>query len=481
MNTIQQSRKGFFWSFVDSFAGQGIQFLVGIVLARVLSPIDFGLIGMLTVFIAVSQSFVDSGFASALIRKKNCTIADYSTVFYFNLAVSIFVFGILYLAAPTIAAFFEEPQLKDLLRVLGLGLILNAAGLIQRTIFTKEVNFKVQTQVSLIASVVSGAIAITMAYQGYGVWSLVALTLLRFGVNSLVIWVKSSWRPSWIFSAKSFKELFGFGSKVLLSGLINTAYQNVYYVIIGKYFSAAELGFYTKAAEFNKLPSQNMNSVISRVSYPLLSNLQDNPILLKNGYVKLIRTTMFLSFLLMLCMSAIARDLLLVLIGEAWLPAVPYLQLLCFVGMLYPLHSLNLNMLQVQGRSDLFLKLEIIKKLMAVPVIALGVWKGIEVMIIGMFFNSCISFYLNAYWSGSKMNYSWKEQIIDIYPSLLFATAIALPTYLLSYYIDFDVSINLMIQILFASLLVLLMGEMKLSKEYSFLKEELLNKFKKAK
>lgn len=481
MNTIQQSRKGFFWSFVDSFAGQGIQFLVGIVLARVLSPTDFGLIGMLTVFIAVSQSFVDSGFASALIRKKNCTIADFSTVFYFNLAVSIFVFGILYLAAPTIAAFFEEPQLKDLLRVLGLGLILNAAGLIQRTIFTKEVNFKVQTQVSLIASVVSGAIAITMAYKGYGVWSLVALTLLRFGVNSLVIWVKSSWRPSWIFSVKSFKELFGFGSKLLLSGLLNTAYRNVYYVVIGKYFSAAELGFYTKASEFKKLPSTNLNSVISRVSYPILANLQDNPIALKNGYVKLIRTTMFLSFLLMLGMSAVARDLLLVLIGDAWLPAVPYLQLLCFVGMLYPLHSLNLNMLQVQGRSDLFLKLEVIKKILALPIIGLGVWQGIEVMIIGMFFNSCIAFYLNAYWSGSKMNYSWKEQVGDIYPSLFFALIVALPTFLISKFLEFSPIVNLITQLALAGIIVLVLGEMKMSKEYSFLKAELFDKLKKSK
>lgn len=479
MKDVSSTRNGFFWSFIDGFLGQGMQFLVSILLARVLSPTDFGLIGMLTIFIAVSQSFVDSGFASALIRKKNCTKADFSTVFYFNLAVSIFVFGILYLVAPTIAVFFEEPQLRDLLRVLGLGLILNAAGLIQRTIFTKEVNFKVQTQVSLIASVVSGAIAITMAYQGYGVWSLVALTLLRFGVNSLVIWIKSSWRPSWIFSAKSFQELFGFGSKLLLSGLLHTAYQNIYYVVIGKYFSAAELGFYTKANEFKKLPSTNLDSVISRVSYPMLANLQDNPIALKNCYVKLIRTTMFLSFLLMLGMSAVARDLLFVLIGDAWLPAVPYLQLLCFIGMLFPLHSLNLNMLQVMGRSDLFLKLEVIKKIFSLPIIGLGIWQGINAMIIGMFFNSCIAFYLNAYWSGSEMNYSWKEQLGDIYPSLLFALIVALPTFFISNFLDFSPIVNLAIQLSLAGIITLVLGEMKMSKEYTFLKAELFDRLKK--
>ncbi len=471
---MSSSRKGFFWSFIESFSGQGIQFLVGIVLARLLNPTDFGLIGMLTIFIAISQSFVDSGFASALIRKQNCSPADYSTVFYFNLAVSILSFGILYLLAPTIAGFFVEPKLTELLRILGIGLIFNAVGLIQRTIFTKQVNFKVQTHVSLIASISSGIIALSMAYLGFGVWSLVALTLTRYGVYSMVIWLKSSWRPKLLFSIKAFKELFGFGGKLLISGLIDTGYRNLYYIIIGKYFSASELGFYTKADEFRKLPSENLNSVIGRVSYPILANLQDNPDALKTGYKKIIKISMFLSFLLMLGLAAISKDLLLFIIGEAWLPTVPFLRLLCFVGMLYPLHALNLNMLQVQGRSDLFLKLEIIKKVVALPIIILGIWKGIELMIIGMFFSSCIAFFLNAYWSGSKLNYGWMAQLIDIYPSLLFAIAVSLPTYAISFLQLFSPGELILLQILLATTIVIVLGELRMSQEYTIIKTQVL-------
>ncbi len=472
MSDSNIGRLGFIWSFIDSFAGQGVQFIIGLVLARFLHPSDFGLIGMLTIFIAISQSFVDSGFASALIRKQHCTMADYSTVFYFNLAVACLVFGLLYVSAPEIALFLSEPKLIGLLRVLSLGLILNAGGLIQRTILTKQVEFKVQTQLSLVASLISGIVAIAMAYFGYGVWSLVALTLLRYGISTILIWLKSSWRPEWLFSLKSFKELFGFGGKLLLSGLIDTTYRNVYYVIIGKYFSATELGYYTKADEFKKLPSENVNSVIGRVSYPLLANLQDNPERLRIGYIKMLKTTMFLSFLLMLGLAAISRNLLLVLLGEDWLNSVPYLQLLCFVGMLYPLHALNLNMLQVQGRSDLFLKLELIKKIMAFPIIALGIWKGIEIMIIGMFFNSFVAFFLNTYWSGRKMNYGWKEQLRDIYPSLLFAIAVALPTYLVSIHLFNSPGLNLTLQLTTALSLVIIFGELKLSHEYTYLRKE---------
>jgi teichuronic acid exporter len=474
MSNSIKSRNGFLWSFIDSFAGQGVQFVIGLVLARLLSPADFGLIGMLTIFIAISQSFVDSGFGSALIRKKHCTDADYSTVFYFNLVISCCAFGMLFIAAPHVSEFFSEPRLIGLLRVLALGVILNAGGLIQRTIFTKQVDFKVQTQVSLIASLTSGTVAIVLAYSGFGVWSLVAMTLTRYGVNTLVIWIKSSWRPIWLFSINSFKELFGFGSKLLLSGLIDTGYRNLYYIIIGKYFSASELGFYTKADEFRKLPSENLTSVIGRVSYPLLAKLQDNHDALRNGYRKIIKMSMFLSFLLMLGLAAISKDLLLFIIGEAWLPAVPFLRLLCFVGVLYPLHALNLNMLQVQGRSDLFLKLEIIKKVIALPIIILGIWKGIEVMIIGMFFSSCIAFFLNAYWSGSKLDYGWKAQLIDIYPSLLFAIAVSLPTFAISFLQIFSSGELIVLQMLLASTLVIVLGELKMSQEYSIIKTQVL-------
>ena len=250
-NLKQKTINGLVWSFIDGFASQGIQFLAGIILARMLSPREFGLIGMLGIFIAISQSFIDSGFSNALIRKKNCTSNDYSTVFYFNILVSLFFFILLYLCADIISEFFKEPQLKILVQIISISLVLNSISIIHRTILTKELNFKLQTHISIIASLLSGIISIWMAYNGFGVWSLVALTMSRFAITSLLFWLKVQWKPSLVFSEKSFKELFSFGSKLLLSGLIDTLYRNIYFVVIGKYFSAIQLGYYTSPDQTN--------------------------------------------------------------------------------------------------------------------------------------------------------------------------------------------------------------------------------------
>lgn len=475
-NLKQKTLHGLLWSFIDSFAGQGIQFIVGIILARILSPKEFGLIGMITIFIAISQSFVDSGFGSALIRKKDCTDEDYSTVFIFNLMVSFLFFLLLVFSAGYISDFFIEPQLKLLIQVLGIGVVLNALGLVQRTILMKNIDFKAQTRISVISSAGSGVLAVVMALNGFGVWSLVALTLSRFALNSVFLWCWSKWKFSLHFSISSFKELFGFGSKLLLSGLLDTTYRNVYYLVIGKYFSAVILGQYTRAEQFNAMPSQNLLGIIGRVSFPVLAGLQDDKIALKVGYTKIIRSTMFLTFLLMLCLSAVAVPLVIVLIGNQWLPAAEYLQLLCFVGMLYPLHALNLNMLQVQGRSDLFLKLEIIKKLLAIPTIVIGVLFGIKIMIAGMLVNSIISYYLNSYWSGKFLDYSIKEQIKDILPSFLFALFIAFCVYLVGVLLPVNSLHVLILQILFAFVLVFGLGEWIKFNDYIYLKNIIIEK-----
>lgn len=437
MKTLKQKTiTGTIWSFIDSFANQGIQFIVGILLARILSPREFGLIGMLAIFIALSQSFVDSGFTHALIRKRDCTQTDYSTVFYFNLVVGIILYLILFFFAGSISVFFNEPQLELLLQVLGIGLILNAFGMIQRTILTKNINFKFQTRVSVIASTLSGIIALTMAYNGSGVWSLVALTLSRFGFSSILLWMWTKWKPSLIFSTRSFKELFSFGNKLLLSGLIDTAYRNIYYLIIGKYFSTAELGYYTRADQFQALPSQQLTGVFGRVSYPILSAIQNDVKKLRTAYKQIIKSTMLITFVFMLGMAAIAKPMILTLIGEQWLPSVIYLQMLCFVGMFYPLHALNLNMLKVQGRSDLFLRLEIIKKILAIPVIIIGIIYGIKIMILGMLINTIIAYYLNSFWSGKLIGYSSFEQVKDIFPSFLLAFTVAAIVYIIGNVID---------------------------------------------
>lgn len=476
MSLKQKTVSGLLWSFVDTMAGQGITFVVGIILARLLTPREFGLIGMITVFIAVSESFINSGFSSALIRKKDCTDTDFSTVFFFNLAAGILFFLLLFFSAPSISGFFNEPELTAILQVLGIVLIIDSLTLIQRTILTKRIDFKLQARISVIASIGSGIVAIGMAFYGFGVWALVAQRIIKQGLHSLFLWLWNRWKPLLVFSKESFKELFGFGSKLLISGLIDTIYNNVYYLVIGKYFSAQELGFYTKADEFKNLPSSNLTGIIGRVTYPALSTLQDDIPRLKNNYQKLMRVVMFITFNLMMGLAAVAESLINTLIGNKWEPTIIYLQMLCFIGMMYPLHALNLNMLQIQGRSDLFLKLEVIKKIIAIPTIVIGVFFGIKIMIVGMMVNTLIAYYLNSYWSGVKIGYSFKQQVKDILPSFFLALTMGVTVYFIGLLLPFSYPIKLIIQIIFGALFVLVISEVTKFRDYIFAKQLVLEK-----
>ena len=467
---------GVIWSFIDSVANQGVLFLIGIILANLLTPYEFGIIGILSIIIAISQSLIDSGFSTALIRKLDCSQNDYSTVFFFNITVAIVIYILLFVFAEKISLFFEIEELKLLTRVLGLGVIINSFSLIQKTILTKEINFKQQAKVSIVSSIVSGIIAIYLAYSGYGVWSLVALTLLRFLLSSLLFWVWSKWRPSFVFNVESFTKLFSFGSKLLVSGLIDTIYQNIYLLIIGKYFSAIQLGYFTRAIQFQELPSKNLQGIISRVSYPVLATMQNDVIKLKSSYQQLIKSTMLVTFTLMFGMVVVAKSMVLVLIGEEWLPVVPYLQLLCLSGMFYPLQSLNLNILNIKGRSDLYLKLEIIKKTMAIPVIIMGIIYGIEIMIVGMIISSFISYYINSYWSGKMINYSFYEQVKDLAPIFIIAVIINVIVYAASLYLSLSAFYILIIQIVLGALLTVITYEMVEHESYMFIKNEIIKK-----
>jgi len=477
-NLKQKTVSGLFWSFIDNFSKLGLTFVIGIILARLLTPYDFGLIGMTTIFIALSKSLMDSGFTQALIRKKDCTQADYSTVFFFNLLVGFTLYFVLFFCAPIISRFFEEPKLILIIRVIGIGIIVNAFTLVQRARLIKEINFKLQTKISVIASLFSGIIGITMAYRGYGIWSLVFQTLSSFFFTSFLLWIWNKWKPSFVFSKNSFNEMFSFGYKLLISGLIDTAYRNIYLLIIGKYFSTADLGFYTRADQFNNLPSSNITGVIQRVSYPMLSKIQDDPQRLKLAYQKVIKSTMLLSFTAMMIMAASAKPLILSLIGEKWLPSVIYLQLLCFVGMQYPLHAINLNMLTVQGRSDLFLKLEIIKKILAIPVIIIGITHGIKILILGMIIISVISYFLNSYYSGKYIDYSSWQQLTDIFPSFVLAFFIGSMVYLSGLFLVLPIYLILIIQLVIGGVLFFTIVELFKMKDYIYIKELIIEKYK---
>lgn len=477
MSLKQKTISGLLWSFIDNFASQGITFIVGIILARLLLPKEFGLLGMITVFIAISSSFIDSGFGTALVRKQNCSEKDFSTVFFFNMAMGILLFGILFFSAPYISLFFNEPQLKLIVQVLGVVIIINSLTLIQRTILIKRIDFKLQTKISIISSVVSGAIGITMAFEGFGVWSLVAKQISQQAMTSILLWFWNRWHPIFVFSIESFKQLFSFGYKLLLSGLIETIYRNIYYLIIGKYFSAQELGYYTRADQFRTLPSDNLQNIVGRVSFPVLSSIQDDIPRLRDSYKKLIRSTMLITFTIMLGMAAIARPMVLTLIGDKWEPSIIYIQMLCFVGMFYPLHALNLDMLQVQGRSDLFLKLEIIKKILAIPTIILGIIWGIKVMILGMMVNTLIAYYINSYWSGRFIGYSMFSQIKDILPSFLLGLSVSTFVFIEGFIIPLSPFPLLSIQLFSGAILSFIICEAAQLKDYIYIKSIIIEKF----
>lgn len=410
---------GVIWSLIDNVSSSGVIFFVGIILARLLTPEEYGVMAMVSIFIAISNSIIDSGFSSALIRKVKVKPIEYNTVFYFNLLISLLLYICLFFISPFIALFFREPILCEVMRVIGLILIINALSIIPYTIFVREINFKTQTIISLIASVGSGVIGVWMAFSGQGVWSLVGQQLGRQCLNTLFLWFFCHWKPTVSFSMTAFKEMFGFGSKLLLSGLLDTIYKDIYYIVIGRCFSSSILGQYTRAKQFSMVFSTNLTTVVQRVSFPVLSSIQDDSIRLREAYRKVIKSTMLVSFTCMLGLAAIAKPLLILLISDKWLPAVYFLQIVCFSNMLYPLHAINLNILKVKGRSDVFLKLEVIKKVLAIFPILVGVYLGIEMMLWGSVIISVISYFLNAYYSASLINYSVYEQLKDIFPSFI--------------------------------------------------------------
>ncbi len=477
MSLKKKAVSGMTWSFIDIFAKQGANLIIGIVLARLLSPREFGLIGMTTIFITLSESFIDSGFGQALVRKKECTQADYSTVFYYNLFVGFIFFLMMFFSAGLISNFFDEPKLKLIIQVLGTGLIIKSLSIIQSVILIKRINFKLQTKVSVLASVGSGIIGIYLAYRGFGVWSLVVKVLSGFALTTLLLWIWNAWKPSFIFSWRSFKELFSFGSKLLASGLIKRAYENIYLVIIGKYFSAIQLGFYTRANQFNQLVSKNLTMAIQRVSYPVLASIQDDNLRLRSTYKKLIKSTMLLTFFFMIGLAVMAKPLILVLIGEKWLPTVVYLQLLCFVGVFFPLQEINQNMLKIQGRTDIILKLEVVKKILVVPIIVVGILYGIKALIVGMIFMALISYLIDSFFAGKQIKYSSLQQIKDILLTFFSGCFAGIIASVLGLIIKTTALLTLLLQSSIYFILFIVICEILRIEEYLFIKQIIKEKY----
>ncbi|MBL4954465.1 lipopolysaccharide biosynthesis protein [Neobacillus sp. YIM B02564] len=441
--------KGVFWSFTDIMANQGVQFIVLMILARQLLPEHFGIIGMITIFISISNSLIDSGFTQALVREQEPTQEDYSTAFYFNLLMGFIMYGILFFSAGFISFFFKEPNLSSIIRILAIVVIINSVTIIQRAILIKKVDFKTQMKINIISGISSGITAIICAGFGLGVWSLVIKTLLMQSVTSFLLWIHNKWKPSIVFNFSSFKRLFGFGSKMMISGIIDTIYTNIYYVIIGKFYSSTQLGYYSNAVKLSDVASQSITSSIQRVTYPVLSTLQNDQEKLKFGYKKIMKVSAFINFPVMAGLAAIAVPLVSLILGEKWIQLVPYFQLLCLAYMLYPFHVINLNILQVKGRSDLFLLLEIIKKIVTTILIALAIF--LHLGIIGLIWvaiiNSFIALFINSFFSAKEISYSISKQIIDILPHFLISIFMGGIVYILGTLIQANIAIKLIVQI----------------------------------
>ena len=414
---------GVIWSALERFSLQGVQFLINIVMARLLLPSDYGLIAMLAIFLQISQAFVDSGFTNALIQRKDRNEVDFSTVFYFNIVIAVVFYLILFVAAPWIADFYHMPALVAVTRVIALNLIISALSAVHKTKLTIAIDFKTQAKASFTAAVVSGVMGIWMAYTGWGVWSLVVQTLMNALFLTLLPYYFLRWRPLLVFSVSSFRRLFAFGSKLLVSGLIHTIYYNLYVLVIGRKFSARELGFYTRAEQFAIFPSSNLNAVISRVTFPILSSIQDDTDRLADVYRKYIRLASFIIFPLMMGLAALAKPVIVLLLTEKWVGAVVLLQILCFDWMFDHLSVINLNLLYVKGRSDLALRLEVVKKVIATVILFSSVPFGLVGMCWGRVLYSLIATYLNTYYTKSLIGLSLGKQVRDIAPYWLLAFA----------------------------------------------------------
>ena len=464
-NLKSKTIKGAGWSAADAFLAQGVSFIIGLVLARLLSPEEYGLIGIVMIFVTVLNGVIDCGFSTAVIRKQDANDDDYNTMFYTNMMFSIILYVCLSLSSPLIANFFNREELIQLVPAMGLTLIINALSLTQQTILTKRIDFKTKTKASLLSSVTSGIVGVICAYCGLGVWSLVIQMLLQKTLYTGVLWILNKWWPSFRFSKDSFHYMWGFGWKLLLSGLLDNIWQQIYQLVVGKFYNPATLGQYTRARHYAALFSSNLTMVVQRVSYPALAEIQNDEERMVAAYRKVIKVTMFVTAICMFFIGAISEPLIVCLIGEKWLEAATYLPLICISMSLYPLHAINLNMLQVQGRSDIFLYLEIIKKILAILPISLGIFVGIKAMLLGSIFTGIIAYFLNSYYTGKKLHYSSWMQLNDIKHSFAIASIIAVSIYFLKY-LPITYFIVLPLQILLGAIIFWGICEMTKPAEY---------------
>lgn len=465
----EKTIKGVGWNSVDRIASYGISFIVGIILARLLSPEEYGLLGIIGIFTTFFNIILDSGLSVALIRKDDVTDTDYCTVFWTNLFLSFTLTAILYFSAPTIGLFFNLPELVPYIHVMSFILVLNALSITQQVLLTRRIDFKTQTKISVVAHTLSGVVGVFMAYNGFGVWSLIAQQMTSRFFTTVLLWIHNKWRPKLVFSWTNFRSLFIFSWKLLVAQVISSLWTQAHQAVVGKIYSPNTLGQYTRATQYGNLVSSSVGDVVLKVSLPVMSSIQNEDARLFRAFQTIIRVTMLVSSFLLLGLAACAKPLIFVLIGEQWLPCVPMMQILSFSLIVYPLSQININMLFVQGRSDINLVLQIIKCFLALGPILCGIYIGIYPMLICSVATGWISFVLNAYYSGKKFNYKWWMQLRDVLPSFAVSLIMAVPVYLISF-LPLSFYAILPIQVVIGCAIAIVLLEWRKPEEYRLLR-----------
>lgn len=421
-NSKNKVVSGLFWRLLERIGAQGVQFIVSIVLARLLAPELFGTIALINVFIAILEVFVDSGLANSLIQKKNADDLDFSTVFFFNLGVCCLLYFGMFLAAPAIARFYKMPDLTAAIRAISLILVISGVKNVQQAYVSRTMQFKRFFFATLGGTIGAAILGIWMAYAGYGLWALIAQSLFNSTVDTIILWITVKWRPKWMFSLERLKGLFSYGWKLLASSLLDTGYTKLRQLIIGRMYTPASLAFYEKGGNFPAIIVNNINSSINSVLFPAMSTAQDSSETVRNMARRAITVSSYVMWPLMMGLAACAEPLVSLLLTDKWLPCVPFLRIFCITYAFYPIHTANLNAIKAMGRSDIFLKLEILKKAVGMILLVGTMWFGVMVMAYSLLVSTVISMVINSWPNRKLLNYTYGQQLKDIFPSMILAT-----------------------------------------------------------
>jgi O-antigen/teichoic acid export membrane protein len=471
---------GAIWTFIDILINKGAYFIATIILAGILGPKEFGLIGMIMLFISIGNTLIDSGMSTSLIRSNNVTENEYSTVFITNILMSVLVYLILFFIAPFIASFYEQPILINVIKWYCLGFVITSLRSIHNVKLMKEMEFRKITILNLPGIIISVIVAIWMGYKGYGIWSLVSLFLINQFISTVLFWLFIKWKPSFYFDFANYKDHFKFGYKLTLSALLNTVFENIYNILIGKFYNVKTLGFYERAYTFNNYPVSILSGIILKVSLPSLTSIKGDEVRLQKAYKSIMQMSFLISASGLAFAALLAHQIVKLFLGEQWLPIVPLFQVLSVSFMFYPIHSLNINILSVFGRSDLFLKLEVVKKIMILIVVAICFNFGVIGLVWSSVINSILALIINTHYSGRFLNYPTKNQLLDLLPTL----ATVLATVSVVYCFQLAIApINLILQIVLSFVIglltILIISERTNLTPYLHIKELILKQIKK--